>query len=56
MSPLVREGQGATLRAWLLFGTVIAVSCPVNAMPASDEESAVSDSTKRDCRYEGIGK
>lgn len=55
MNPPITKGQEATLRAWLLFGTVLVASCPVHIVPAFADESVVSDSTKRDCRYEGIG-
>lgn len=54
------NGQKATLRTWLLFGSAVVASCAWHVFPVSAEEPAkeavVTDSTKKDCRYEGIGE
>jgi hypothetical protein len=58
------NGQKATLRTWLLFGSAVMASCAWHVFPVSAEEPAkepakeavVTDSTKKDCRYEGIGE
>ena len=60
MNSLRTNGQEGTLPAWLLIGSVIVASCALDVVPASAdepaEETVVSDLTKKDCRYEGIGK
>ena len=44
----------------VLLGAIMVLSCGVHIIPASAEEPAgdgvVTDSTKKDCRYEGIGQ
>jgi hypothetical protein len=54
------NGQKATLRTWLLFGSAVVAPCAWHVFPVSAEEPAkeavVTDSTKKDCRYEGIGE
>ena len=48
------------LRAGILIGSVIVASWALDVAPVSAEEPAdkavVTDSTKKDCRYEGIGE
>lgn len=60
MNPWRTNGREETLRVWLLVGSVIVASCAWHVFPASAEEPAgdrvVTDSTKKDCRYEGIGQ
>lgn len=60
MKRLRTNGQKAPVRTWLLFGSAVAASCALHVSAVSAEESpegtVVSDSTKKDCRYEGNGK
>ena len=59
MNPLLMNAQGATVRTWLLFGFVLVISGAFHVIAASaeepTEEKVVSESEKKDCRYEGIG-
>ena len=55
--PLLNQDD---LRAGILIGSVIVASWALDVAPVSAEEPAdkavVTDSTKKDCRYEGIGE
>lgn len=42
-------------RTCLLFWAALVFPCMFSVLPASAEEAVVTDSTKKDCRYEGVG-
>ena len=58
MHPSRMNGQGATFYPRLLFGAIVVALCTWHVPASADEpteRTAVDDSVKKDCRYEGIG-